>query len=119
MVALGEVDRLEDEDIHRVLDLAVGVAGRELDIGDDRVSRIRGVDLAVGFAAKLLVRADIPNAVSNAGDSLLVISIRMMRASAIGPVKTAPAARASAVLRRRVRRVRMAAFMRVLRESNC
>jgi len=58
VVAVLQVDRLEDEDVGRVLDLAVAVPRREFDVGDEGISRIRGVELAEGGAAELLVLAD-------------------------------------------------------------
>ena len=60
MVALAQIDGLENEDVHRVLDLAARIAGRQLDVGDDRVARVVRVELAVGLAAELLIRAHAP-----------------------------------------------------------
>ena len=59
-IALAQIDRLEDNDIHRVQHLAIGAARRELNVGDERVSWIRRIDFTVRFAAKLLVSANVP-----------------------------------------------------------
>src|SRR6185503_10337523 len=48
--------RLEDGEVHRVLDHPVD-AGRQRDVGDGRVGGIVGVDLAVGLAVDLHVLA--------------------------------------------------------------
>ncbi len=56
VAALAEVDRLQDEDVHRVLDPAAGISRRVFEIGDERVVRIVGIEFAVGPAAKLFVR---------------------------------------------------------------
>ena len=56
--ALGEIDRLQDVEVERVLDVAVGVARRELDVGDAAVLGIGRADFAVGLARDLLVLAD-------------------------------------------------------------
>ena len=58
MVAVVQIDRLEDEDVHRVLDLAARVARRHFDVGDHGVARIAGIELAKGGATELLVLAD-------------------------------------------------------------
>src|SRR2546422_1636617 len=59
LVALAEIDGLQDEDVHRVLDHAGGgIARRELDAGDALVARVIRVELAKGGAAQLLVLAD-------------------------------------------------------------
>ena len=55
---LRQIDRLEDENVRRVLDHAARVARRELDVGDERVSWIARVELAKGGATELLVLAD-------------------------------------------------------------
>ncbi len=57
-VTAGKINWLEDQHIHRVLDHAARVLGRELDVGDDRVARVVRVDLAKGAAPNLLVLAD-------------------------------------------------------------
>jgi hypothetical protein len=58
MVAAAQIDRLENEDIHGVLDHATGVDRCPFDIGDYRVAPIRGIELAICGATKLLVLAD-------------------------------------------------------------
>ena len=56
--ALAQVDRFQDVEVERVLDVAAGILRRELDVDDDGVLRIGRVDLAEGFAGDLLVLPD-------------------------------------------------------------
>ncbi len=56
--AATEVDRLEDVEVERVLDLAAGVPRRELDVHDHGVLRVEGIDLAERLADDLLVLSD-------------------------------------------------------------
>ncbi len=58
MAAFPEIDGLQDEDVHRELDLTPGVSRGELEVGDDRVARVGGVELAVGRAAQFVVLPD-------------------------------------------------------------
>ena len=58
-VSFAEIDRLEHEDVHRVRHFAVGVPRRQLDVGDERVPRVGGVDFAIRLAPKLLVGTDV------------------------------------------------------------
>ena len=58
MVTSAQVHRLQDEDIHRIFDLAVRIARRELDVGDNRIVRIGRINLTVRLATQLFVRAD-------------------------------------------------------------
>ena len=60
VVPLTQIHGLQDIDVHRVLDLPAGVSWRKLDVGDQRVSRIRWIDLTVSLATKLLVHTDRP-----------------------------------------------------------
>ncbi len=55
---LGHVHRLHQRERDDVLDAALGVARRELDIGDDGVLRIVGIELAVNLSADALERTD-------------------------------------------------------------
>jgi hypothetical protein len=52
-----QVHRLQDIDVHGVLDLAAGVARRQRQVGDQRVAAIVGIDLAVGSPGQLFIGA--------------------------------------------------------------
>jgi hypothetical protein len=56
--ALAQVDGLEDVEVERVLDVAVGVPRRERDVDDHGVERIVRVQLAERLADDLLVLSD-------------------------------------------------------------
>ena len=58
MIAVSQIDRLQDVDIHRVLDHATRVARSELDIGDNRVAAVAWIEFARGTATQLFVCAD-------------------------------------------------------------
>ncbi len=58
-VALGRVLGPQDEDVGRVLDLAVGVEWRLVDQGDALVARMLGIDFALGLGDHALVGADL------------------------------------------------------------
>ena len=58
MSALAQVDRLQDVEVERVLDLAARIPRRELDVDDDGVLRIGGIDLAERLADDLFVLPD-------------------------------------------------------------
>jgi hypothetical protein len=59
-VAPGQVDRLEDRQVDAVLDVAVGVAWRPVEIHDQGVSGIVRIDLAFDVAGQVLVLSDAP-----------------------------------------------------------
>ncbi len=56
--ALLQVDRLEDVEVERVLDLAARISRREGDVDDDGVLGIEGIDLAEGLAVELFILSD-------------------------------------------------------------
>ena len=58
VVALAQVNRLEDVEGERILDVAVGVRRREANVGDDRVLGIGGIHFAVGHADEFFVLSD-------------------------------------------------------------
>ena len=58
MVALAQVDRLQDVEVERILDLPVPVARRKLDVDDDIILGVARVELAERFAGDLLVLSD-------------------------------------------------------------
>ena len=58
MVALCEVDRLDDHEVGVVLDHAARVPRRIGDVDDDGVAGILGIDFAEGAAEELLLSAD-------------------------------------------------------------
>src|SRR4029453_8325801 len=58
VIAVGQVDRLEYEEIHRILAIAGRVARWERNVGDDLVVTGGGSELAEGRAAQLLVLTD-------------------------------------------------------------
>jgi hypothetical protein len=68
--ALLQVDRLQDVEVERVLDLAPSIARREREIDDDGVLRVKRVDLAVGLAGELLVLANAGPGVAAKGRRL-------------------------------------------------
>src|SRR5262249_12506559 len=51
-------DWLQDEDVHRILDHPVRVAGSKLDVGDHPVAPVVRVELAARSASQLLVLPD-------------------------------------------------------------
>jgi hypothetical protein len=55
VIAAAGVDRLQDREIHRVLDHAAGIARRRLYVLNDGIERVPRVDLACGSAVELLV----------------------------------------------------------------
>ena len=55
---LRHVDRLDERERRDVFDLAPRIAWRKLDVGDDRVLRIVGIELAVNLSGDLLEGAD-------------------------------------------------------------
>ena len=59
-VAPGGVGRLQQVEVGAELDQAAVVPGREVDVGDDAVGGVRGVDLEVHHAAQRLVGAGQP-----------------------------------------------------------
>ena len=58
VVALARIDRLQDVERMRILDLAGGVARRELDIDDDRILGVVRIEFAVRHADELFVLAN-------------------------------------------------------------
>src|SRR6185503_4063333 len=56
--ALLELDRLQDVEVELVLDVAARVARRELEVDDDAILPVVGIDFAVRDADQLLVLAD-------------------------------------------------------------
>jgi len=56
--ALGQIERLQDVEIVRVLDVAVRVRRREPDVRDDGILRIVRIDLALRIAGDDFVLAD-------------------------------------------------------------
>jgi hypothetical protein len=58
VVADRSVDRPQEEDVRRVLDLAGGVRRSESEIGDNRVAAVGRIDLALGATDELLVLPD-------------------------------------------------------------
>ena len=59
MVAILQLDRLQYEDIRRVLDVASRIARRKRNVRNDGISRVERVDLAAGRATQLLVLAHV------------------------------------------------------------
>src|SRR5262245_1726855 len=57
MIALGQIDGLQDIKIHRVLDIAARIAWRELQVGNDCITRVVRVELAERRAAQLFISA--------------------------------------------------------------
>ena len=53
------VDRLEHREGRRVLDVAVGVTRRLVNVGDDRIARIQGIEFTLSRAPDLLVSPDV------------------------------------------------------------
>ena len=60
MIAPGDIQRLQNEDVGRVLHHAIRIRWRKFQIGDDRIARIAWVDLTVRTAAELHVLARGP-----------------------------------------------------------
>src|SRR6266478_1694680 len=58
VIALAEVHRLENIKVERVFDFAPGVPRRKLQIDDDRVFRILGIELAKCLSHDLFVLPD-------------------------------------------------------------
>jgi hypothetical protein len=58
VIAFAQVDRLQDVEIKRILDLPVGVLWRELYIEDRGILRVVRIELAEGLADDLFVGAD-------------------------------------------------------------
>jgi hypothetical protein len=56
--ALAQIDRLEDVEIERVLDVASDVARGQLDVHDPGILRVERIDLAERLAHNLLVLSD-------------------------------------------------------------
>src|SRR5260370_41176310 len=55
MVALAQIDRLQDGKGHPVLDVASSIARRKLDILDDSIMRIVRIDLSGDRTVELLI----------------------------------------------------------------
>jgi hypothetical protein len=70
VIAFAQVDRLQDVEIERVLDLPIRVLWRELKIDDDGILGVLGIELAECFADDLFVRPDALEGVSAEGRRL-------------------------------------------------
>ena len=58
MVALAEIDGLQNEDVHRIFDHPPGVYRRQGKIGNNRVSRVRRINFPISGAPQLFILAD-------------------------------------------------------------
>ena len=90
---LRHVDRLHQLERGRVLDHAARIARRELDVLDDGIVRIVGIEFAEGAAGERLVLAGAAEVVPlKAGETLLSMTILVTRACAVELIAR-PAAR--------------------------
>jgi len=71
VIALAQVDRLQDVEVECVIDFAAGVPRRQLDVDDHGVFRIVRIELAVGLADELFVLADAGEGMAAEGRRLL------------------------------------------------
>jgi hypothetical protein len=91
VIAFCEIGRFQHVEIERVLDLAIGILRRELDVDDDRVLRVLRIELAIGLADDLLVGADVLEDVA-AERRLLLRDLQLRDARVRRSCDSAPAA---------------------------